>query len=170
MLVNNDHKYNSIRLKGGGWIEFQSVDVADILNGDFSFQVWISADSESSNEAKALVKLKGGFSVQNSKQLKNTINGLLLNANKLKEIEIINNKEMKLDETTVTRQSIHPKKPITKMAIRALDTRGINTQRGFLKITDKVTMNISSTPNAKYCKSLLMKLIMSEAIMAVPPK
>jgi len=54
LLINNEHKYNSIRLKGGGWIEFQSVDVADILNGDFSFQIWISADSESSNEAKAL--------------------------------------------------------------------------------------------------------------------
>ena len=45
-----------------------------------------------SNEAKGLVKLKGGFSIKNSKQLKNIINGLLLNANKLKEIEIINSK------------------------------------------------------------------------------
>ena len=45
-----------------------------------------------SNEAKGLVKLKGGFSVKNSKQLKNIINGLLLNASKLKEIEIINSK------------------------------------------------------------------------------
>ena len=45
-----------------------------------------------SNEAKGLLKIKGGFSIQNSKQLKNTINGLLLNANKLKEIEIINSK------------------------------------------------------------------------------
>ena len=45
-----------------------------------------------SNEAKGLIKLKGGFSIQNSKQLKNTINGLLLNTNKLKEIEIINSK------------------------------------------------------------------------------
>ena len=55
MLINNEHKYNSIRLKGGGWIEFQSTDIADILNQDFSFQIWISADSESSNEAKALL-------------------------------------------------------------------------------------------------------------------
>ena len=45
-----------------------------------------------SNEAKGLVKLKGGFSIKNSKQLKNIINGLLLNASKLKEIEIINSK------------------------------------------------------------------------------
>ena len=47
---------------------------------------------EFSNEAKGLIKLKGGFSVQNSKQLKNTINMLLVDANKLKEIEIINSK------------------------------------------------------------------------------
>ena len=45
-----------------------------------------------SNEAKGLVKLKGGFSIKNSKQLKNIINELLLNASKLKEIEIINSK------------------------------------------------------------------------------
>ena len=45
-----------------------------------------------SNEAKGLVKLKGGFSIKNSKQLKNIIDGLLLNASKLKEIEIINSK------------------------------------------------------------------------------
>ena len=45
-----------------------------------------------SNEAKGLVKLKGGFSIKNSKQLKNIINELLLNTSKLKEIEIINSK------------------------------------------------------------------------------
>ncbi len=57
-----------------------------------------------SNEAKALIKLKVGFSVQNSKQLKNTINGLLFNANKLKEIEIINSKF--IDDNLVSINSI----------------------------------------------------------------
>ncbi len=57
-----------------------------------------------SNEAKALIKLKGGFSVQNSKQLKNTINGLLFNAIKLKEIEIINSKF--IDDNLVSINSI----------------------------------------------------------------
>ena len=57
-----------------------------------------------SNEAKALIKLKGGFSVQNSKQLINTINGLLFNANKLKEIEIINSKF--IDDNLVSINSI----------------------------------------------------------------
>ena len=57
-----------------------------------------------SNEAKALIKLKGAFSIQNSKQLKNTINGLLFNVNKLKEIEIINNKF--IDDNLVSINSI----------------------------------------------------------------
>ena len=57
-----------------------------------------------SNEAKALIKLKGAFSIQNSKQLKNTINGLLFNANKLKEIEIINSKF--IDDNLVSINSI----------------------------------------------------------------
>ena len=57
-----------------------------------------------SNEAKALIKLKGGFSVQNSKQLKNTVNELLFNANKLKEIKIINSKF--IDDNLVSINSI----------------------------------------------------------------
>ena len=57
-----------------------------------------------SNEAKALIKLKGAFSIQNSKQLKNTINGLLFNANKLKEIKIINSKF--IDDNLVSINSI----------------------------------------------------------------
>ena len=56
-----------------------------------------------SNEAKALIKLKGGFSVQNSKQLINTINGLLFNANKLKEIEIINSKFIDENQVSINR-------------------------------------------------------------------
>ena len=68
----------------------------------------------------------------------------------VREIEMINNKEIKLDETTVTLQSIQPKKPITKRAISALDTKGISTQRTFLKIALKVRTNIIKTPKAKY--------------------
>ena len=48
--------------------------------------------------------------------------------------EIINKSEIKLDETTVTLQSIQPKKPITTRAIRALETKGIVTHLNFLKI------------------------------------
>ena len=57
-----------------------------------------------SNEAKGLIKLNCGFSIQNSKQLKNTINMLLADANKLKEIEIINSKF--IDDNLVSIHSI----------------------------------------------------------------
>ena len=77
---------------------------------------------------------------------------------------------MKFEETTVTLQSIQPRNPITKTAIKALETKGIATQRNFLKIILKVITNIISTPRAKYWRSLFMKLIMSEAIIAVPPR
>ena len=68
----------------------------------------------------------------------------------VREIEIINNKEIKLEETTVTLQSIQPKNPITNKAIRALDTNGMTTQRTFLKMTLRVITNMIKTPNAKY--------------------
>ena len=57
LLINNEHKYNSIKLNGGSWIEFQSTNVQEILSdGDFSFQIWATGDSESENiDAKALL-------------------------------------------------------------------------------------------------------------------
>ena len=88
----------------------------------------------------------------------------------VREMDIINSKEMKLEETTVTLQSIHPKKPITNNAIRPLEAKGIKTHRNFLKISESVTINITKTPSAKYCRSLFIKLIISEAIIAVPPR
>ena len=57
---------------------------------------------------------------------------------------------MKFEETTVTLQSIQPKNPITKRAIKALEIKGIATQRNFLKMRLKVITNIISTPRAKY--------------------
>ena len=57
---------------------------------------------------------------------------------------------MKFEETTVTLQSIQPRNPITKRAIKALETKGIATQRNFLKMILKVITNIISTPIAKY--------------------
>ena len=57
LLTSDGHEYNSIRLTGGSWIEFQSTDIAEILNNDFSFQIWISADTESDDEAKALLSV-----------------------------------------------------------------------------------------------------------------
>ena len=88
----------------------------------------------------------------------------------VKEIVIIRSNDMKLDDTTVTRQSIKPSNPITKRATNPLDARGMATHLAFLNIAPRVMMNIIKTPKAKYRRSLFIKLIMSEAIMAVPPK
>ena len=96
------YKFSHISYIGGG---FQKKGLHNILEPcAYGNPVIFGKHFKFSNEAKALIKLKGGFSIQNSKQLKNTINGLLLNANKLKEIEIINSKF--IDENLVSINSI----------------------------------------------------------------
>ena len=96
------YKFSNISYIGGG---FQKKGLHNILEPcAYGNPVIFGKHFKFSNEAKALIKLKGGFSIQNSKQLKNTINGLLLNANKLKEIEIINSKF--IDENVVSINSI----------------------------------------------------------------
>ena len=96
------YKFSIISYIGGG---FQKKGLHNILEPcAYGNPVIFGKHFKFSNEAKALIKLKGGFSIQNSKQLKNTINGLLLNANKLKEIEIINSKF--IDENLVSINSI----------------------------------------------------------------
>ena len=96
------YKFSIISYIGGG---FQKKGLHNILEPcAYGNPVIFGKHFKFSNEAKALIKLKGGFSIQNSKQLKNTINGLLLNANKLKEIEIINSKF--IDENVVSINSI----------------------------------------------------------------
>ena len=96
------YKFSDISYIGGG---FQKKGLHNILEPcAYGNPVIFGKHFKFSNEAKALIKLKGGFSIQNSKQLKNTINGLLLNANKLKEIEIINSKF--IDDNLVSINSI----------------------------------------------------------------
>ena len=96
------YKFSNISYIGGG---FQKKGLHNILEPCvYGNPVIFGKHFKFSNEAKALIKLKGGFSIQNSKQLKNTINGLLLNANKLKEIEIINSKF--IDDNLVSINSI----------------------------------------------------------------
>ena len=43
-ILLNDDPYNSIHLKGGGWITFDSNDIATIFNNDFSFWKTIEED------------------------------------------------------------------------------------------------------------------------------
>ena len=96
------YKFSNISYVGGG---FKKKGLHNILEPCvYGNPVIFGEHYKFSNEAKALIKLKGGFSIQNSKQLKNTINGLLLNANKLKEIEIINSKF--IDDNLVSINSI----------------------------------------------------------------
>ena len=96
------YKFSNVSYIGGG---FQKKGLHNILEPcAYGNPVIFGKHFKFSNEAKALIKLKGGFSIQNSKQLKNTINGLLLNANKLKEIEIINSKF--IDDNLVSINSI----------------------------------------------------------------
>ena len=96
------YKFSQISYIGGG---FKIKGLHNILEPcAYGNPVIFGKNFKFSNEAKALIKLKGGFSIQNSKQLKNTINGLLLNANKLKEIEIINSKF--IDDNLVSINSI----------------------------------------------------------------
>jgi len=84
------YSFSDISYVGGG---FKKKGLHNILEPCvYGNPVIFGENIKFSNEAKGLVKLKGGFSIKNSKQLKNIINGLLLNASKLKEIEIINSK------------------------------------------------------------------------------
>ncbi len=84
------YSFSHISYVGGG---FKKKGLHNILEPCvYGNPVIFGENIKFSNEAKGLVKLKGGFSIKNSKQLKNIINGLLLNASKLKEIEIINSK------------------------------------------------------------------------------
>ena len=96
------YKFSNISYVGGG---FRKKGLHNILEPCvYGNPVIFGKYFKFSNEAKALIKLKGGFSVQNSKQLKNTVNELLFNANKLKEIKIINSKF--IDDNLVSINSI----------------------------------------------------------------
>lgn len=96
------YKFSNISYVGGG---FKKKGLHNILEPCvYGNPVIFGKYFKFSNEAKALIKLKGGFSVQNSKQLKNTLNELLFNANKLKEIKIINSKF--IDDNLVSINSI----------------------------------------------------------------
>ena len=83
---------------------------------------------------------------------------------------IIKRRAIKLEETTVTRQSIQPKKPTIKRPTNPLQIKGSKTHLTLLKTIPKVNIKRNKTPMLKKLRSLLIKLIMSAAIIAVPPK
>ena len=95
------YKFSNISYVGGG---FKKKGLHNILEPCvYGNPVIFGKYFKFSNEAKALIKLKGGFSVQNSKQLNNTVNELLFNANKLKEIKIINSKFIDENQVSINR-------------------------------------------------------------------
>ena len=69
---------------------------------------------------------------------------------------------MKFEETTVTRQSIHPKKPTTKKATRKLHPRGNATHLIFLKI--KLYSQFYNSRKDKTIKPILIRKKKSLAI------
>ena len=57
ILSNKDSNYNSIHLKGGGWLQFDALDVQSYLENNFSLQLWISGDSDQSNDSKTIISI-----------------------------------------------------------------------------------------------------------------
>jgi len=57
-ILNNDSSdYNSIYFKGGGWLEFNGEDINNYLNNNFSLQLWISGNTQDSNDSKAILSV-----------------------------------------------------------------------------------------------------------------
>ena len=82
----------------------------------------------------------------------------------------INIKAMKFDEITVTFQPIKPKKPIIIITDVAQPSKGMITHLIFLKINQRVKIMNKNTPTPNTIISFLIKLIMSLAIIGIPPK
>ncbi|MAV64295.1 MAG: hypothetical protein CBD97_00995 [Pelagibacteraceae bacterium TMED237] len=55
-LLTNDNSYNSVYLNGGGWIQFKGQDL-DVLNNDFSLEIWVSGSKPSSDDASMLISV-----------------------------------------------------------------------------------------------------------------
>ena len=77
---------------------------------------------------------------------------------------------IKFDEITVTFQPINPNRPIMIITEVAHPNNGIITHFKFLKINQRVSTMKIKTPIPKTIISLLIKLIISLAIIGIPPK
>ena len=56
-ILNDNEQYNSVHLKGGGWIQFNALDIENYLDNNFSLQLWISGDSDESNNTKTILSI-----------------------------------------------------------------------------------------------------------------
>ena len=77
---------------------------------------------------------------------------------------------MKLEETTVTRQSIRPKMPTIMMPATAQQPSGIATQRALRKIRPSAKIISATTAKLKVLRSPRTKVTRSSAIMGAPPR
>ena len=57
-VLNSDPSdYNSIHLKGGGWLQFNGSEINSYLNNNFSLQLWVSGDTNESSDSKTLLSI-----------------------------------------------------------------------------------------------------------------
>ena len=82
----------------------------------------------------------------------------------------ININAIKFDEITVTFQPINPNKPIMIITEVKQPSKGIKTHFMFLKINQRVKTINKKTPIPKTTISFLMYVIISSAIIGIPPR
>ena len=79
-------------------------------------------------------------------------------------------REMKLDDITVTGQPMRPSNPIMITTANTQLHRGSRTKRACLKMIDNMITRKANTPAPNTTRSFLMNVIMSSAIMGIPPR
>ena len=77
---------------------------------------------------------------------------------------------MKFDDITVTFQPTKPKKPTIIKTEKKQLNNGIMTHNKFLKTNHNVAIINNRTPKPKTIISLLIKVIISSAIIGIPPR
>ncbi len=78
--------------------------------------------------------------------------------------------EIKLDEITVTLQSINPKYPTITVTVITQQPIDNATQYSFLKNRLSIKMRKAMTPKPNVFRSCLMKPIISVVIIGIPPR
>ena len=82
----------------------------------------------------------------------------------------INIKAIKLEEITVTFHPTKPKKPIIIKTEKKQLNKGTNTQIILLNTNQRVAIMNKKTPAPKTIMSFLINVIISSAIMGIPPR
>ena len=83
---------------------------------------------------------------------------------------MINCSDIKFDDITVTSQPKTPKTPIMAMTDKKQQSMGSTIHRRRLKMMPNIPTSRINTPVPKILRSLLIKVIISSAIMVMPPR